>query len=387
MFRGIHLVTSGPVSDELEPDELEAEVLKPGIYVTGKNGKILVTEEDVRLAFENTTSLLEKGQLQSPNKLGHDNDQSATQKMFPSGGGPGIGWLRSLRLEGTSLFARYKNVPEKFKQWLREGLYGPRSVELDMNFQKEDGSIATHVVTGLAWLGERRPAIQSLSREILGVHCTGLAQFSAENNDVAEGELIEDEKKASAELLEEKKTEQPKREFTGEGVKQMTPEEIAALQAKLSAAEDRAKTAEQSRDALKKGTVTSRVTALSGVRLVPGDVDTMVETALHLDGAPLEKFLASLEARPLIDNGTSQKGSSKEDGAPGDKKLTGEAKIMADAQAILADSNRQAEYVALKGRKMTLGDALCFAAEEDPEADKLVATHYGLTKASATFTD
>ena len=77
---------------------------------------------------------------------------------------PAVGYLENLRVDktGTRLLADVKRVPKKLGELIRSGAYRARSVELSKVTSQETGKTYEWVVTGLAWLGARLPAVRTL---------------------------------------------------------------------------------------------------------------------------------------------------------------------------------------------------------------------------------
>jgi len=117
------------------------------------------------------------GELQPPSKIGH----SAAQLLLNNSGMavptpgemPAVGWLdgASFRVEErdgvAKLFADVKDVPAKFADLLTAKAYSSRSVELSRVESQEikvDGKpkVFEWVVSGLAWLGAKLPAVRTL---------------------------------------------------------------------------------------------------------------------------------------------------------------------------------------------------------------------------------
>ena len=96
-------------------------------------------------------------------KRGHTDARFEGDAQAGGDGEPTLGVMRNLRLAngGDSLVADLR-VPE----WLAEELpatYPSRSIEADLGVETADGQTFGMVITGLALLGETKPAIQSLA--------------------------------------------------------------------------------------------------------------------------------------------------------------------------------------------------------------------------------
>lgn len=124
------------------------------------------------------------GELKAPSKIGHSAAQlllnNSGVKAPTPGEMPAVGWLdgASFRVEErdgvAKLFADVKAVPKQFADLLNAKAYSTRSVELSRVSSQEivvDGKpkIFEWVVTGLAWLGAKLPAVRTLD-EIVALY-------------------------------------------------------------------------------------------------------------------------------------------------------------------------------------------------------------------------
>lgn len=77
---------------------------------------------------------------------------------------PAVGYLEQLRLneDGTRLLADVKKVPKKLADLIEAGAYRARSVDLSSVTSQTTGKKYDWVVTGLAWLGAKLPAVRTL---------------------------------------------------------------------------------------------------------------------------------------------------------------------------------------------------------------------------------
>lgn len=82
------------------------------------------------------------------------------------GGGhmPAVGYLDRLRLsaDGSELLADVRDVPRQFAELVKARAYRTRSVELSRVTSQRTGRKYARVVTGLAWLGGKMPAVRTL---------------------------------------------------------------------------------------------------------------------------------------------------------------------------------------------------------------------------------
>lgn len=89
-------------------------------------------------------------ELRPPAKIGHD------------GYGPSVGRLENLRVIGSKLVADVKDVPRRFAELIDSKAYSSRSVELSRVTSQRTGKRYPLVVSALAWLGDRLPAVRTL---------------------------------------------------------------------------------------------------------------------------------------------------------------------------------------------------------------------------------
>ena len=75
--------------------------------------------------------------------------------------GQAHGWVESLRMAGDKLQARFKNISENLRQWLRTGAYRSRSVELYKPFS----ATGKAYLGAVSFLGAAAPAVKGLSPE------------------------------------------------------------------------------------------------------------------------------------------------------------------------------------------------------------------------------
>ncbi len=137
----IHGVGSPPEGDYWSADDLRA-----------------MAEADAELGDE----------LKPPNKLGH----SAAQTLLENSGlpaptpgeMPAAGWLENVRVndDGSKLLADIMAVPKTVADLIDAGAWRTRSVELSKITSQATGKAYDWVVTGLAWLGGKMPAVRTL---------------------------------------------------------------------------------------------------------------------------------------------------------------------------------------------------------------------------------
>lgn len=139
----IHGVGSPPEGDFWSLDELRA-----------------MAEADAELGDE----------LLPPNKIGHPDEQTLVRNSIDAGELPepadgelpAVGWLENLRVDGQKLLADVKKVPTLVVDLIEKGAYRTRSVELAKVTSQRSGKTYDWVVSGLAWLGGKLPAVKTL---------------------------------------------------------------------------------------------------------------------------------------------------------------------------------------------------------------------------------
>lgn len=127
------------------------------------------SKADLEQIADDTNRLIGLGELRPPSKLGHSDEQRLLNNsgLPASDEMPAAGWLTNFHVEEVSgvwkLLADVKAVPAKLGQILASGGYRTRSVELSaVTRQDGSGERLDSVVTGLAWLGAKAPAVRSL---------------------------------------------------------------------------------------------------------------------------------------------------------------------------------------------------------------------------------
>jgi hypothetical protein len=127
------------------------EILAADVRIHGRGSPSagdLYSVEDLRAIADANRELA--AELRPPAKIGHD------------GYGPAVGQLENIRVSGKKLLADVRRVPKKFAELVNSGAYGARSVELSRVTSQRTGRRYDFVVTALAWLGDRMPAVRTL---------------------------------------------------------------------------------------------------------------------------------------------------------------------------------------------------------------------------------
>lgn len=139
---------------ELETvDFTDVEILKVGGPIFGKGSPPegdYWTEDALRAMADADAEL--EGELNPPAKIGHADYA------------PAVGWLENIRYDDDTerLLADVKRVPKKLSKLIKAGAYRTRSVELSKIKSQTTGKTYEWVVTGMAWLGGKLPAVRSL---------------------------------------------------------------------------------------------------------------------------------------------------------------------------------------------------------------------------------
>lgn len=105
-----------------------------------------------------------------PNKIGHADEQVLVQNSIDAGEiptpadgeMPAAGWITNQRVEGAKLVGDIKRVPKIVKDVITMGAYRKRSAELSKVTSQVSGKKYPWVVSGLAWLGGKQPAVKTL---------------------------------------------------------------------------------------------------------------------------------------------------------------------------------------------------------------------------------
>jgi hypothetical protein len=149
--------------------ELETVDL-PGVEILSTGGPVHAigsppegdhyTTEQLRAMVDAAIELGDE--VQAPARIGHrkmGESQAAALRSSPA-----VGWLANHRLnaDGTKYLADVKRVPKAFAALVKAGAYRKRSSELSKITSQKTGKTYDNVVTGLAWLGDRLPAISTL---------------------------------------------------------------------------------------------------------------------------------------------------------------------------------------------------------------------------------
>ncbi|RDI73305.1 Mu-like prophage I protein [Gaiella occulta] len=149
-------------------DLIGVEILAVGGPVHGKGSAPegdYWTEADLRAMAQADSELGDE--LKPPNKLGHSPSQTLLENSLPAptdGEMPAAGWVENVRVndDGSKLLADIMAVPATVADLIEAGAWRTRSVELSRVTSQATGKVYDWVVTGLAWLGGKMPAVRTL---------------------------------------------------------------------------------------------------------------------------------------------------------------------------------------------------------------------------------
>lgn len=138
-------------------------------------------------------------ELMPPAKIGHPDEQvivrnsiAAGELPQPADGEmPSVGWLEDVRVDGQRLLADVRKVPKLVKDLIEVGAYRTRSVELSKVTSQVSGKTYEWVVTGLAWLGGKMPAVKTLG-DVVALYAgdAPTLRVFVDNRSLAVGDVI-----------------------------------------------------------------------------------------------------------------------------------------------------------------------------------------------------
>lgn len=130
--------------------------LKAEIFSVGKWNGITVTQKMIEELANNFSRL--KDVLDVPLKLGHNKEQP----MKGDDGHMSLGWIDSVWVEGSTLFANFTKMPEVVFNAIDKEFFKNVSIEAKFNVAQGDVQYGT-VLTAVALLGVDLPAVNTLS--------------------------------------------------------------------------------------------------------------------------------------------------------------------------------------------------------------------------------
>ncbi len=178
------------------------EIFKTGKYKDSKGNEREWTLADLQTMKQN----YEEKNPDVPICCGH-----------PKNNSPAYGWLDGLKIEnnkenGFSLFSKFKNVQEDFKEAINKGLYKTRSISVTPDL----------MIRHLAFLGAQTPAIKKLEEFCFSENEDDIQIETNANDDIAESvqtEPIADGGVPSASVQKQ----------NNKGITKMNEQEIQAL--------------------------------------------------------------------------------------------------------------------------------------------------------------
>jgi hypothetical protein len=144
-------------------DLTDVEILSTGGPVHGigspPSGDFF-SADDLRSMATAAQELEAAGEWKAPAKIGHDPKQT----LLSQGEMPAAGWLTNQRVsaDGSKLLADIHGVPKKIADLVRARAYRTRSAELSKATSQRTGKSYPWVVSGMAFLGGKMPAVRTL---------------------------------------------------------------------------------------------------------------------------------------------------------------------------------------------------------------------------------
>ena len=138
------------------------------IFAVGTWNGLPFSRQDLQAIADNFATFSRL--LKVPLKFGHNDKQPLTDGM------PALGWVDSVWVDGSKLFAKFTEVPDIVLRALKKKLYRKVSIELDHDVSYR-GEKFSYVLSGVALLGADIPAVSTLND--LDHFMTRRAVFSA----------------------------------------------------------------------------------------------------------------------------------------------------------------------------------------------------------------
>lgn len=275
--------------------------------------------------------------------------------MFPEGGEPALGWVKRLRVEGDRLIATACDVPKRFREALAAKAWRTRSAEILPTWTDPTGKVHSMVFRALAWLGATRPAIPHLA-DLVGLSAEDRAvlRFDFNEGENGSGGPTDGDAKDATDSAAADAAARESASASNELRREIEMAENAALQAELDAMKARAAAAEAARDADRKALVGVKLAeAVKDRRITPGQVEG--ETVIAMAQADPMGYIATVFARPQMPDMTKSAGDTNPDGTAKPSEKKGEARLIELAEVIAKD------------KQIPYAEALCLAAEAEPE--------------------
>jgi hypothetical protein len=133
----------------------DVEILRANVRIHGRGSPAagdIYSAADLRALCDAHAELADE--LRPVATIGHDGTDR-----------PALGTLEHLRVsaDGTRLLCDVKDVPRAFAELVNARAYNARSIELSKVTSERTGRTFPKVITALAWLGARMPAVRGLN--------------------------------------------------------------------------------------------------------------------------------------------------------------------------------------------------------------------------------
>jgi len=224
--------------------------------------------------------------------------------------GPAMGWVAALRVVGGVLQARFHRLNSRLRQWLREGSYRSRSIEMYKPFEPTGSAY----LAAVSFLGAQPPAVKGLSPQP-SLLAEGVRRIvSPSENQCAQPPVTfgEDEMDEQNKGLASRAIDSIREALGRDGKGEDKDAYIAELETKLEeertarlAAEKRVAVLEQQLAELTAGedmeAFTAALAEAAGQqRITPAERAGYIRLGERLDSAGREAILSELNARPPL---------------------------------------------------------------------------------------
>lgn len=361
---GIPFVRLEDEPDEPEfLDDFEFEVGYPGTVRRRGGAELKLTSAMLSTMVRCTNELLDSGKYRSRMRfgdkdtefvrvqLGHDPDQSPTERMYPRQGAPALGYVKRLYLRAKDrVWAVATQVPKRFAKAVVNGEWQDRSMGIQGDWKHpETGKVYEFVMDHVAFLGDTNPALPGLA-PIVGFtdeaeHC--FVYFADEPSVQEPKDTPGSPAPASG--------KDPSTESAAAGAAQPnqepSPEEKAAME----------KTVEQltaELAAANEGRIKDRLNRAAADRKIdPGEVDKRTKVALGMDEETRGLYLAEIDEREPKADTTKPLSQGGTPPSPAKSEKKGEARLIELAEEEMA-----------KDPKLDFAEAWVRAGVRDKEA-------------------
>lgn len=124
-------------------DQVEVAIFAPGNH---HGGAAPYSPADLQEIADTYTP----GLHEAPNVIGHAEERKSSD--------PAYGYASELFVRDGLLWARLKQVPEQFREWVRQGFWKKRSIEVYTDFK----GTGKKYLRAIAWLGAEPPEVKGL---------------------------------------------------------------------------------------------------------------------------------------------------------------------------------------------------------------------------------